>query len=720
MGKINKGQSSRVFPHESELIEQFYKVYNSYSDTDVSSQIKALKYMFNYIKKCYEKGMNVEEIESEIENYIDNLVEKIEDPTLNSFYRLRTLEYILKEKIDITPHLKNIIERQKSNPENKAALGNCDFDYSADINQNIELAICDILEFIANDMEETTDKRYEQICNKIRIHTLSEKDIPDLIKYFERALNHLVIGRKNSWDKLLKEDSNLVYKTILANLDNIVEVVRSEDMDLMTLGTAAEMTTDKKMSIEDVIELAKNSKVPLSANTVGGKAPRKVMVKKKVFLENPFIGKDKINNILIHANDLFATADSDAVNKLYYFLIEAKTNKSLKETLIKSFSSLKYGSNSLKLRPFLRKRICTLIDFFEETGELEEFNNLNNERLNSIGLDGLSIDIKSLKNRFDVKNLSDCASTEMLTAMSAFYTNRLSKVQSKYNIAEFIFNQDGIVRKVCENPNLKFEDLGYTEESVRESMAKFKLIEGLMTQRFVRDFSDEEFAKIGSEEGIDLDDRLEDSLKKLSDYSRAYKKNFGGNFSNDLYSVYKKYMTERKIYSLKDYAIFTLIYTTVIDRENNVVNWGYIKEDEESTSFSDHRVLLGFDVKGLNMPISVHIDRIKLQKFMRDLTGKEQIPVYEGKDDMYVLPAKHYYKPKLLSTLVLYPINKIQRAFINKGTKKILKHLAWIQRPSKRPDGIKNEPGSRVYDFESGKIIRKKSQNTEDPDASNR
>lgn len=711
MGKFSKGQAERVFPYESMLIEQFNKIYNSLPDIEVFNQMNSLKYMFNYVKTCHEKGMSEEEIELEIEKYIENLVNKIEDPTLNSFYRLRTLEYIIKEKMDLTPHIKAIIERQKFNPKNQVRLSNDeDFDYSADINQNIELALCNTINFFASEIKETTDKRFNEICNKIKNGSLVESDIPDLLKYFQMALNHLVIGRKQSWEKLLREDSDLVCKTILANLDKIVEVTSAENVDIATLNLLEKTQTDKMMSLKDIAELSKNQQMQFSSIAFDVAKPKVAKVKKKTFLSNPFLGRDKINNILIHANDLFTLDNPDSLNTLYNACKQTQKDKRLKGALIKTFSCMSYGDNSMKLRPFLRKRIEHLINFFDETGDLEAFNSLNNDRLKLINLDGLVIDTEDYKDKISNTNLCNCKSTEMLTAMSAFYTNRLSKVQSKYSIAEFIFRQDGIVKRICENPNLKFEDLGYTEESVREGIAKYELLKKLMIQRFLKDFSSEEFFKIGSEEGIYLLDRLEESLKGLEEYSKPYKKHFGGSISDDSHSIYQKYLVEREIYALKDYSIYTLLYTAIVDKGNNVVNWGYIKEGEDSDKY---KVLIAFDVKGLNMPVSVHIGRKELQSFMEILTGKKQIPVYEGADDMYVLPTKQYYRHKLLSTQVLYPITSTQRAFIKKGNNKILQHLAWIQRPSKKPNGIKYEPGSRVYDFELDKIVRiKNSQDT--------
>ena len=138
------------------------------------------------------------------------------------------------------------------------------------------------------------------------------------------------------------------------------------------------------------------------------------------------------------------------------------------------------------------------------------------------------------------------------------------------------------------------------------------------------------------------------------------------------------------------------------DKNKNIINWGYVTMDDKE---DDSKVLIGFDIKGLNMPVYYHMDREDLINFIKELTnGNCEIPVYIGGDDMY-----SYVLGQRLTTQILYPMSKDEK---NKGLLKVdgymvadpaYMHMRWLQQPNNPP--YKNRvAGDEMYNVETGEI----------------
>ena len=121
MAKTGKKGARSLTSTESYLLNEFNNIYNSYTNLQVDNQIAGLKYMVNYIKESIQSGMKPDEIEYSIGDYVQSLVESIENTSINDFYRLKTIQYVHTEKINIDKYLKNIINRENEKKANQRA-----------------------------------------------------------------------------------------------------------------------------------------------------------------------------------------------------------------------------------------------------------------------------------------------------------------------------------------------------------------------------------------------------------------------------------------------------------------------------------------------------------------------------------------------------------------------------------------------------------------------
>ena len=77
------------------------------------------------------------------------------------------------------------------------------------------------------------------------------------------------------------------------------------------------------------------------------------------------------------------------------------------------------------------------------------------------------------------------------------------------------------------------------------------------------------------------------------------------------------------------------------------------------TNTDKEKILLGFDIESLNMPLFLHMNREDLIKIVNRISGQNIISVYEGSSDWEV----SFNKIGRMTIQVLYPITKKQRKF---------------------------------------------------------
>lgn len=712
---------------------------NAYTDNDVNDQINMLKKAFEEIRKKVEKlkqeiekirkqleqdkKKSKEEIEKEVQEIeaeelnelkinfqmqMNGIFAEIRDPSLNDFYRKKTLEYIKENNISIDSYVKSVLESKKDIIVMAQRADYHENTYTSNLPQNIEVFVCELISDLVK-YDYSISQKFNNIREKIKNNTLEPADTPLVIEYVNKLLQEALVGRQDLASKTVKKDVNSMYKVLVENMDQFFE---KDDFDQEPEDEKKPEPDNKTVSSEDIFKQFQETHMQrhtsYSVNGSFSNIKRKPIVRLKKCIRNPFLGDDKENNLMIFIYGLLKFyEDQDLLQTFYELLIQSKQNNQARD-LIKKYivRDLNYPDTAMHIRALLNKRLCKLISLYEDSGEINKYNEKNNERLRKISASQLCISTEDLLEILYSLENSKQVSIESLNGMSALYLNRLTKILPMFTRRKFIFDKKGVIDKLYENPNLSFEDFKFSEEEVRLYMAQYDALQAIIDRDYLKKLTMKEFEK------LEYDDKTSQKAKEMlkdviRPYIRPYLQQYGGDFITDIDNVIVSCELSKLIYGLKNYSIKSLIYTALTEKESGIINWGYVPDDSNGDA---KKALLGFDIKFLNMPIFVHVDKDDIEKTIKDITGDVLIPVYEGEMDFILHGAKR------MTTQIAYPISKDQRKILIKQNphRTILQHLRWLQRPNERP-GFLAEPGSKMYNFQTGKIERRKKQ-TKKPD----
>lgn len=649
-----------------------------YADEDVEIQIEALKYMINQIKADYKSGKDIDEAMENVEKYIYNfIVNDIARPTFNDFYIPRTQEYLSKNEQCLKESIEKFIKEKKNYKKirQQYATGTTE-----NLNENIDIVIASLLNSMEN-MKLIKSEKFAKLQQKIAEQKLEDEDIDDVFLYISKELKEAVNEYRQSCVKEIMRNPELVYKKLIDNMNNIFDVSTASNFkkNIQPIGSA-------KFSME-------------SLNTLKMNDFDNVAVKN--FIMNPFYSEDKGNNYLIFISEMLQNADSDSLNFVYNKLKEAKgKDPQAKEIIIDIIRENAKGCKQDSLNVMLSHRIEKLIEMQEKIGIIDKYNSINNSRLLDMQLDGLTIETEELKNILKSTNNNCISSVEMGTALSAFYINRSAKIVPAFLRSEFILEKNEIFKKLKDNPDLEFDDLNISTKTVKQNMAQYDGLQDVIKYRCLK-----------GKKTSDID------LEELKHYRAYYEKTYH-NFFNDAKNVVASLNYQKYFYLIKDFSMSSLIYTALTNSKNNIVNWGIVLGD---TNKDKDKVLLGFDIESLNMPVFLHMNRDNLISILQRITNTSIIQIYEGANDWITSVVRN----ERLSTKVLYPINKKQRKYLLKSPKTaesrntIVNHFKWLQNSKLKPRHVK-EPGSRLYDLEKRKIIIANQDVSDDNDEQNR
>ncbi len=731
----------------------------TYSEEDQNNQIEILKVAFNEIKKRKNEHQSTEEIKCDACLYLVDLIDSIKTPTLDDFYLSKTFENMYNLKL--TPYIEEIIEKE---------LYTCDLTYK-NASPNLSQNYTDLIIFLMNDMlrycQDTIyilEDDLKDIIEKIENQNLKLEDAEKLEKYVKSYILHIKTLDEQSWKNFLKNDYEIVIRELYKNKDELLEYVE--------INNGKE---NKKINIEDLECEFNNNRV--KENYVNG------YWRTKMVKGNPFLGNNKKNNILIFLRNILEDISQQKhFENMYQYICSSYEADSpeqrnfCKGKILDILKNMNFISNKIDIRLELIKRISIIIDFLDRYGEFHKFNSINNNRFAEVNENQLTLEDDEVLSKFisqDSRELykeyrkikekngdrmntrADCqrehffvyayngtciesnsTSTGQIIAMSAFYTNRLTKIMRPYKRLSYLLKKYNVVEKIFDNPDISFEDLNIDNKSLIDYMAWFDALEkqvlkldlkqeGLIDiKQQYRDAiyqqAEDEFRQqeISNKQEIfqlknDINAKLAEYMKSgLLDYKDSYNSGFKNSRLNlkmekDIEDVMYGLSIVNDLYDLKFFSISTLLYTAINDKNKSIFNWGIVLEDDEIENLEktdNKKILLAFDIRGLNMSAYFHAYEKDIIKLLLDLTGKKQIQVYEGACDL-IIYGKKDGQSKRYSTQILYPVSKKQKKeIINSSNKSTwYNHIRWLQEPIKRPVYIK-APGSRVYDFETGKI----------------
>lgn len=666
----------------------------NYFEEDVEDQIETLKLMVNKIKKDYSEGKTIEEATENVERYIYNfIINDISKPTFNDFYVPRTQEYLSKNEECLKESIEDFIRNKKNY---KKILYNAGEKTTENLKQNIDIIIATLLSSIEK-MQYIKSDKFSKLQEKIKSGKLDIEDKDDVFFCINKLIKEAVNNYRDNCCKLIERNPEKVYRKLMSNINNIFEVIKFSETENKSNDIKEDRySVEQKDKLNDLISPTSIIKSLTHTQTFDAET---ITIKK--FLTNPFYSDNEDNNILIFLSEMLTNVDNSSIKYFYNKLKESKQDSKAKEKILELIKENAKTCKQENLKTMLSNRVSKLVEMQDSIGYIDRCNNKNNSRLLELGLDGLTIESEELKAILESSKHNTISSTEVGTALSAFYINRTAKIVPAFLRAAFILDKNEVFEKIYKNPQIKFEDLDLSVDTVKQNMAEYDGIHELITQRCI---SNKKTKDKDKNETPDID--LEVIKLYKDDYEEKYH-NFYKDFKNVVGSVnYKKFF-----YLIKDFSISALIYTALTNSKNSIINWGYVVGD---TNTDKEKILLGFDIESLNMPLFLHMNREDLIKIVNRITGENIIPVYEGSSDWTI----SFNKSGRMTVQVLYPITKKQRKFLLKSPKTaesrntIVNHFKWLQNKKLKPSHIK-VPGSRMYDIVKRSII-KKNQDTAD------
>lgn len=369
-----------------------------------------------------------------------------------------------------------------------------------------------------------------------------------------------------------------------------------------------------------------------------------------------------------------------------------------------------FGSQNDKIKLSCIRRITSMAKLLDENGEFEEGTSRYNTIMRKIGLEKLQVEYQKSKkgNKPQFTTMKDLENPKVveklpfdsLVGISVFLTNRLAKNFSAYKKAKFILEQKGELKDLYKSK------VDISDNELKGILGKFDYLQGITRDvysetaaKVLQEFHDEDKRVMGSVFSREITINPQDDDGNYKTFFNGLLPNLSNSFSEDLQKYSSSNSIFEGIYERKDFD-FHILITSLLDKEPNKINWGYIPEQEETRNSIERNrrmILIGVDFEGFNFPIRLHCSRAELLDLVQNYTGKTEIPVYRGDNDWSV---ETEYEEKFdMTAQVIAPFDKMKRKFIKQKVQEItpetqnfdyLLHLNWMINPSKVPDKLKN------------------------------
>ncbi len=711
------------------FISDVIQTFNDISDAELETQKTAIRNVMEHIRRACAEGLTYEEIDDRLLYNMSNLFTIIKYPNLTNFYQLRTLEYMMDT--DITPYVEELLKQGFDMHKYQTELKDT---YSANVEKNVILEIYGMLSDFIESGRAPINLEFHILAEKAKNSRLTIDDKDVFVKFLKLYLKELEIGKATFWEKQ-RRDLEACRKLLIKYKDQIFDV-KKFDFSAHVIGKKSEDAAIESDEQDDrdletkVREFKANVDSRTITETIATMSTRSNdrpvnQVTLKSFPKTPFISKDEEQSFLVIMNEALNKFSEKQLTQFYEVLMASENSPSergrehAKEIVCNFLASIRFQKNLLHAREHLMERLAALMMFYKSSGCLGTYCGVNNTRLNKMYLGDIQIDEDALFSKFisDSSNGNNYfldarinyegasketplsfTSDEAIIGMSAFYSNRMTKQAQTYAMLPYIVDKLCIIERIAEDPEITYEDLECEDDDIRMYMAMYKCFQKLMVKNFFKNVSPTE---------VLVEEEVHEKLSRaLQPYKRAYEKTYpelGLSFERDIDYVMMDAQLIEEIYAVKDFSVKSLLYTAITDKKKNIINWGYVPEDDNT----DGRfVLLGFDIKTLNTPLFVHMKKSELIKFITELTGDTKIRVYEGVENMYRHGASQGWQR--VTTQVLYPLSKDERKTLSKvsGTGALMDyyaHIRWLQQPS-NPPSFRHKPGTRIYDLKT-KVI---------------
>lgn len=291
--------------------------------------------------------------------------------------------------------------------------------------------------------------------------------------------------------------------------------------------------------------------------------------------------------------------------------------------------------------------IIKVLDSFDFLEEHEKRHNQNQRKLN---FEQRKCDIREI---FSKENLEKMSLQELIS-LTSFWSNRLAKLMEDMNSARFIFQDLNLFEEFIkdENEYEKFPDSKISDETLKNEIRKIIVLDKI-TKSYISKIIEKAITK--QEKGKIEINMSEEFWDVYGEYEEKYFEEFKERLpfaENSLEKdVIEKYFTGKNmlinLYKVKDITELALVENCLL--RENIENWGYFESEDEKQYIG-----IAFDVRGLNMPVRLHIEKKLLKHFLRDNGLECKIPVYLGAKDFIL-------NGNVTGTQVLYPITEQEK-----------------------------------------------------------
>ncbi|MBR4260763.1 MAG: hypothetical protein IKQ33_02265 [Clostridia bacterium] len=326
------------------------------------------------------------------------------------------------------------------------------------------------------------------------------------------------------------------------------------------------------------------------------------------------------------------------------------------------------------------KAIKTSTNLLDEFGLLEFYTDSNNKAYKKIYINGINYTYDEVKDMLKEDNLKKL-NVEDLIVMSAFWTNRVNKVIKQLNNAVYVVNHRELIKeKQLENGLFEYKA---TDQDMKNVDFKMNVIHKLYFELF-----EQLQEKSKGNQTIDIKRYLNGIARK---HQNNYKEYFDILFPNSENSL-KDDLNIANIfenvrynsYQIKDVYMQALLIS-LFSGNKNIENYGYIPEEDQKKK----EILIAADIKGFNMPFSLHINKDTVLNFIEEYQGDMMFPLYKNMSDFYL------NKDSMLKPQIFMPLTKEADKVIKQAADtttprdrygKAVMHLNYLRKDGKMPE----------------------------------
>lgn len=711
-----KDQSTIEYYKKIDIFENIVKEKSeNMKDDAVQLQIKAAKACFNDIQNwVIDDNSDRETVESTVNEYVkDHMLADLK--LYKFFYYKIAMEYFINNKDEI----KNIL--LKTIGEGRNIFSN-DFmkDFNEDLENNLECTIFNIWLHLKKKAIFAKNEEYKEIINIMDEGKIDSNNIDKVCKIIYMQIDELYYAKFNEVsDKIAskpeyyvdffknnpeyfiknpKEDLKKQIGQINSNEDKSNNLFAGKKDKNSNISISSVAFDNAKTRIKDVMYLAEFTEMPFFRGISSNKENKKSMVKDRE--------KDLHNLALLFHNVVSTALNESEIADILYIIkvllnpkLELKENFDAKKSIYSFVQSLGKDFKYMNNNQAISKRLVSLLELLREIGLIEQVNEYENKKNKIVGLECLNLDYKELSEILNKLPNNDFISEEGKLAMLAFYSNRTVKKLETISRLGYIYEKLGVYDDIEKGKLQSIDKYDFSEKNIKDLMLKFDSIKEIVEDDFYKKYSYKE--KYNNRKEVLTPEIKEEYINKMLEYKEAYSLHFGGRLlEDDLSKIISHLEAHDHCYRFKTNMLSELIYTAQNKNEKSgILNWGYVIGDR---NLDPNVILLGFDIKYMNMPLILHVKKIELINILKLISGKMEIPIYEGSFNISNFSKKGLSE---VYTSVLYPLNSNQRKQLKKiDTKSVyVKHIKSINNLEK----INKEYEDKYYDVECGQICSK-------------